>query len=149
MFKLLEFLLGSLLITVFTVASVFFFALHHILKGGEIADCVWRGSVQAWFDMDGDGLSDPGEPPLKAVKIHVDDPGNQLQDVSWPASTNRDGDAQLFASIPGCEETVFAIYVDVPEGYRLTTAGRIEIHPALWGSRGDEHVYTFGFKAER
>lgn len=149
MFRLLEFLLGSLLITVFTVASMFFFALHHILKGGEIAECVWHGSVQTWFDMDGDGRSDPGEPPLKAVQIHVDDVGNQLGNVGWPVSTNRDGDAQLFASIPGCEETVFGIYVDIPDGYRLTTSGRIEIHPDLWGNPGDEHVYAFGFKAER
>lgn len=149
MFKLLEFLLGSFLITVFTVAAMFFFALHHILRGGDIAECVWQGSVRTWLDVDGDGLRGPDEPPLKGVEIHMDDVGNQLLDVSWPAFTNREGEARLFASIPGCEDTVFEIHVDIPDGYRLTTRGRLEIHPRLWDSLGDEHVYTFGFDAER
>ena len=149
MFKLLEFLLGSLLITVFTVAAMFFFALHHILRGGDIAECVWQGSVRTWLDADGDGLSDPDEPPLNAVEVHVDDVGNQLVEVSWPALTNREGQARLFASIPGCKGTRFEIYVDIPEGYRLTTRERIEIHPALGDSLRDEDVYAFGFKVER
>lgn len=148
MFRLFEFLLGSLLITAFTVASMFFFALHYILRVGGIVECTWHGSARAWLDSNGDGVIDPGEAPLSGVEIHVDDIRNQLTDVNWPAATDRDGDAQLFASIPGCEETVFAIYVDIPDAYRLTTAARIQVRPEIWGSPGDERVYSFGFQAD-
>ena len=149
MSRLLEFLLGSLLITVFTVAAIFFFALHHVLKIGGIGNCAWQASARAWIDANGDGQLTPGEPPLSDVQVHVDDIQNQLMDVSWPAITNQEGDVQLIASIPGCADTVLEIRVDIPEGYRLTTTPRIEIQPHLWRNPGTERVFYFGFSADR
>jgi hypothetical protein len=116
---------------------------------GGIADCVWHGSARAWLDFNADGQVNTDEPPLQDVTIHVDDLRNQLVDISWPAVTNDRGDVQLMASLPGCAETVFQIYADIPEGYRLTTRPSIEIRPEIWSSIGAEHVYYFGFTSER
>lgn len=128
---------------------MFFFVLHYILRIGGIADCAWHGSARAWIDSNEDGRVDPGEPPLRDVAIHVDDIQNHLVDINWPAATDDRGDVQLIASIPGCAETMFEIYVDIPEGYRITTRPHIEIQPEIWESTGTEHVYYFGFTSER
>jgi len=148
MSRLLEFLLGSILISVFTVAFMFFFAVHYILGMGGIADCTWQGSVRAWIDSNADGLLDQGEPPLNDVRIHVDNVRNQLVDISWPAITDRNGEVQFNVSIPECSDALFAIYVDIPDGYRITTRPRIEVNPDLWESLSTEPVYYFGFKTD-
>ncbi len=149
MSRLLEFFLGSILITVFTVAAMFFFALQHLLRIGGFGDCAWQASARTWIDVDGDGQLSPGEGPLSDVRVHVDDIDNRLADVSWPGVTGKEGNVQLLVSIPGCEETLFEIYVDIPEGYRMTTRPRIEVHPDLQGSLRAEPVYYFGFAALR
>jgi len=148
MSKLLEFFLGSILITVFTVALLFFSAVHYILRAGDVTDCTWYASARAWIDVNGDGRVNPGESPLRDVKIHVADLQNQLATVSWPAITDQDGDVQLSMSIPGCAETIFEIYVDIPEGYRITTRPRLAVQPNLWESSSKERVYYFGFAPE-
>jgi hypothetical protein len=149
MSRLLEFLLGSFLISVFTVAFMFFSTLHYILRVGGITDCAWQGSARAWIDSNGDGQVGPGEPPLSDVKIHVDDVQNQLVDAGLPAVTGKDGQVQLNARVPGCADTLFAIYVNIPDGYRITTSPRIEVRPDIWESLGTERVYYFGFAVER
>ena len=147
MSRLLEFILGSILITVFTVAFMFFSAVHYILRAGHAADCIWYASARTWIDANADGLVDPGESPLSDVKIHVEDLQNQIPTVSWPAITDQEGDVQLRVSIPGCADTVFEIYVDIPEGYRITTRPRLAIQPEIWEST--EKVYYFGFAPDR
>jgi hypothetical protein len=92
---------------------------------------------------------DPDERPLADVRVHVDDIDNQLVDVSWPGTTGKEGEVQILVSIPGCAETLFEIYVDIPEGYRITTDPRIEVHPDARGHLGAERVYYFGFEALR
>jgi hypothetical protein len=149
MSRLLGFLLGSLLITVFTVAAMFFFVLHYILRAGGFSNCAWESSARAWIDSNGDGLVNTGEAPLSDVEIHVDDLHNQLVNINWPAVTDQDGDVQLVAAIPRCTDTVFEIYVDIPEGYRITTKPRIEVEPELRGSFEIERVYYFGFAPDR
>jgi hypothetical protein len=149
MSRLLEFFLGSILITVFTIAFMFFSALHYILRGGSVADCLWQASVMTWVDTNGDGRVNDGEPPLGQVDIHVDDVQTQLMSLSWPARTDKDGDTQLNISIPGCVDTIFEIYVETPGGYRLTTKPRIEINPELWRSAARDRVYYFGFILDR
>lgn len=149
MSRLLEFLLGSLLITVFTVAFLFFSAVHYILRVVGVADCTWYASAQTWIDSNADGLVNPGESPLRDVKIHVDDLQNQIKNVSGPAITDQDGDVQMSISIPGCADTVFEIYVDIPTGYRITTSPRLSIQPELWGNSGTGRIYYFGFAPDR
>jgi hypothetical protein len=149
MSRVLEFLLGSILITVFTVAFLFFSAVHYILRTGNVADCAWYGSARAWIDSNADGRIDPDEPPLSNVKVHVEGVQNQFFDLSWPAITDQEGDVQWSVSIPGCSESVFEIFVDIPEGYRATTRPRIEVQQDLWQSLSTERVYYFGFVPKR
>ena len=149
MSRVLEFLLGSILITVFTVAFLFFSAVHYILRTGNVADCAWYGSARAWIDSNADGRIDPDEPPLSNVKVHVEGVQNQFFDLSWPAITDQEGDVQWSVSIPGCSESVFEIFVDIPEGYRATTRPRIEVQPDPSQSLNTEPVYYFGFAPER
>jgi hypothetical protein len=149
MSKLLEFLLGSILITVFTAAFLFFFAIHYLLGADGIVDCTWHASARAWLDLNGDGWVNGGEPPLSDVEIHVDNVGNQLLNVSWPEITDKNGDVLFNVSIPGCSDTLFEIYVNIPEGYRITTQPRITVRPELWRSLDAQHVYYFGFVSDR
>ena len=149
MSRLLEFILGSILITVFTVAFIFFSAIHYILGTGYVADCTWYASARTWVDANADGLVNPGESPLADVKIHVDELQNQLATVSWPAVTDQDGNVQLNVSIPGCADTVFELSVDIPEGYRITTRPRLAVQPELWEIAGTGPVYYFGFAPDR
>jgi hypothetical protein len=149
MSRVLEFLLGSILITVFTVAFLFFSAVHYILRLGGITDCTWYASARTWIDSNGDGHVNSGEAPLRDVKVHVADLQNQLFNLSWPAITDPNGHVQLSASIPECAETLVEIYVDVPEGYRITTRPRLAVQPDIWESSGAESVYYFGFAPER
>lgn len=149
MSKLLEFILGSIVIAVFSVAFLFFFALHYLLGVNRIADCAWYGSVRAWIDSNGDGLINHGEPPLDDVKIHVNNVEDGLINVGWPAITDKDGDVQFNVPIPGCSDTVFEIYVEIPEGYRITTRPRIEVIPDVREAPGIEPIYYFGFVSDR
>lgn len=148
MSKLLEFLLGSVLITVFTLAFIFFSALHYILRAGEIVDCAWQGSVKAWIDSNADGRLNQNEPPLDGVQIYVDEVQKQIVDIRWPVITDKDGDVQFSVSIPGCSDTLYEIYVDIPQGYRMTTNPRIEVHPDMDAGVGTERIYYFGFAPE-
>ena len=149
MSRLLEFLLGSILITVFTVAFMFFSAVHYILRVGGIGDCTWYGSAKAWIDSNGDGLFNSSELPLDGVEIHVDAGETGLVDLSWPVITNTRGDAQVGVSLPGCTSTGFELSVDIPEGYRITTRPRVQVQPDLWGSLSTQPVYYFGFVPDR
>ena len=145
MSKLIEFLLGSILITISTVALIFFSMLHYILRVGGVADCAWHSSAKAWIDSNRDGLVNPGESPLRNVAIHIDDVENNLSDIGWPAITDKNGNVRLNVSIPDCSNTVFEIYADLPEGFRVTTRPRIEVNRDFWGSLGSDNIYYFGF----
>ena len=149
MSKVIEFLLGSILITVSSVALIFFSTLHYILRVGGVADCAWHGSAKAWIDSNRDGLVNHGESPFPNVAIHIDDVQNNLIDVGWPAITDQFGDVQLNVSIPDCSNSVFEIYADVPEGFRLTTRPRIEVTRDFWGNLDTENIYYFGFISDK
>ena len=144
MSRLLEFILGSILMTVFTVAFLFFSAVHYILRAGNVADCTWHAAARAWIDANADGHINPGEPPLSDVRIHVDHVQNHFMDIPWPAMTGKNGEVQFNLSIPGCSSSLFEIYVDIPEGYRITTRPRIEVNPDM----NTKPVYYFGFQSD-
>jgi hypothetical protein len=149
MSKLIEFLLGSILITISTIALIFFSMLHYILRADSVADCAWHSSAKAWIDSNADGLVNKGELPLRDVAIHIDDVENHLIDVGWPAITDQYGEVRLNASIPDCSNSVFEVYVDLPEGFRMTTRPRIEVNRDFWGSLGTENTYYFGFISDK
>ncbi|RPJ23680.1 MAG: hypothetical protein EHM33_20230 [Chloroflexi bacterium] len=144
--------MGSILVTAFTVAFIFFFALHYILKVDSISDCAWHGSARAWIDSNRDGRIDQDEPPLDHVEIHVQDVRNQFVvagDAGWSAITDKDGDVQFNIPIPDCTDTVFEIYADIPNGYQVTTKPHIEVNSGIWESLDTDRVYYFGFVLER
>ena len=150
MSKILEFLLGSILITIFTIALMLFSALHYVFKAGGIIDCEWHGSARTWIDLNDDGSVNDGEPPLGKVEIYIDDVKNQRENIGWPAITNKDGEVQLNVSMPGCPDVDLEMYVaDTPEGYRLTTEPRIEADRRFWKSLDTNHIYYFGFIPEK
>jgi hypothetical protein len=148
MSKLLEFLLGSILIAVFTVAFIFFSALHYLLRVGGVEDCAWQGSAKAWIDSNRDGFLNIGEPPLSDVEIYIKDVQNQNFDLSWPVITDQEGHVQFDISLPRCSNTVFEISVEIPEGYRTTTETRIEVNADISSNPGTERVYYFGFVSD-
>jgi hypothetical protein len=145
MSRLLEFFLGSILITIFTVAFLFFFALQYIFKIDRIADCTWQGSARAWIDSNGDGRVGANEPPLGGVEMYVEQDQFQLIDLRLPVITDRNGDVQFNVSLPACSKTLFEIYVNVPQGYRITTRPRIEVSPETEANSRTEPIYYFGF----
>ena len=148
MSKLIEFLLGSLLIAISTLAFLFFSTLHYILKIGNI-DCLWHGSAKAWIDSNQDGRVSPGEEPLENVMIHVGDGETQLSDLGWPRLTDEDGEVQLNISIPNCSGSMLEIYAETPEGFLVTTQPRLEIDHDLWGNLRTDLTYYFGFASEK
>src|SRR6266540_508691 len=149
MSKLIEFLFGSILITVSTIALIFFSMLNYILRAGGVTDCAWHSSAKAWIDSNRDGLVNQGESPLSNVAIHIDDVENHLIDVGWPAITDQYGKVQLHVSTPDCSNSVFEVYADLPEGFRMTTRPRIEVNRDFWGSLGSENIYYFGFISDK
>ena len=149
MSKLLEFLLGSILIAVFTVAFLFFSALQYIFKIDSVADCTWQGSAKAWIDSNGDGRVNANEPPLDGVKIYVEQVAPQLVEINLPVITDHNGDVWFNVSIPGCSDMLFEIYANIPQGYRITTRPRIEVNSNVGESLRTERVYYFGFIPDR
>ena len=149
MSRLLEFVLGSILITIFTVAFLFFFALQYIFKIDSIADCTWQGYARAWIDSNGDGRVGANELPLGGVEMYVEQDQFQLIDLRLPVITDRNGDVQFNVSLPGCSKTLFEIYVNIPQGYRITTRPRIEVSPDVEANSRTEPVYYFGFMPDR
>jgi hypothetical protein len=149
MSKLIEFLFGSLLIAISTIALIFFSMLHYILKAGGVADCAWHGSAKVWIDANRDGLVNNDESPLGNVVIHINDIENNLMEVGWPAITDKQGQAQLNVSIPNCANSVFEIYADIPQGFHVTTRSRIEVDRDFWGSLGTDNIYYFGLISDK
>jgi hypothetical protein len=149
MSKLIEFLFGSLLIAISTIALIFFSMLHYILKAGGVADCAWHGSAKVWIDANRDGLVNNDESPLGNVVIHINDIENNLMEIGWPAITDKQGQAQLNVSIPNCANSVFEIYADIPQGFHVTTRSRIEVDRDFWGSLGTDNIYYFGLISDK
>ena len=148
MSKVIEFFLGLILITIFTIALMVFSALHYVLKG-SVVDCSQHGFARTWLDVNGDGLVNNGEPPLSDVEISVDDVQNQLVDIGWPASTDKNGEVRFNVPMPDCSDTIFEIYADTPQGYRITTIPRIEVNRNFWGSMIPQSIYYFGFVSKK
>lgn len=148
MSKLLELFLSSILIALLSVALVIFSMLHYIVKVGGIVECAWHGSARAWLDSNADGLVNHGEQPLRDVEILIDDVQNNLVNVGWPAITDQDGEARLNVVMLGCSDILLEVYVNIPEGYRLTTESRIQVSRDFWGMLNPNRVYYFGFISE-
>lgn len=148
MSRLLESFLGSILVTVFTVAFLFFSAVRYILRPESLAECTWQASARAWVDWNADGRVDPHEPVLDDVPVYAGDMHNQLLGTLRTETTGQNGDVQLHVPLADCQDTVVEIFVDIPEGYRATTRPRLEVQTDLWDNLRTERLFYFGFVPE-
>lgn len=109
--------------------------------GGFAPDCMWSATVQAWVDINGNGLRDPSDAPLPGVTFHVNDTLNGYSDVSDANSpTDWKGETQLSVWLPGCPNARFEIYPDAPAGYNALSSSR----PIVAVTSTDK-VFDFGF----
>ncbi len=117
--------------------------------------------VQAWNDLDADGIRNQGEPALSGAIVEIVPSGYvyRPQDVSaardWLAQlenvgilgpevqlTNEHGGAAVSTFRPGCACACwggYAVAAWPPDGYELTT-------PSMVGLTSNEDVVTFGFR---
>lgn len=114
-----------------------------------VADCVWTGYTIAWIDSNKNGILDQNEEPLQGVSVHVDDIKNKYIDVADTIQTDDDGEAFATVWLPGCPDAEFEIYVDIPQGYKLTTQPRIKVYTDFFGNSDTQTVYYFGFVANQ
>ncbi|RRR71813.1 MAG: hypothetical protein EI684_10980 [Candidatus Viridilinea halotolerans] len=81
------------------------------------------GSV-VWFDLNGNGRRDPGEPPAVGVHVHlIHGDGTPVRDAAGqPITVRTDEQGQYIFEhlIPGDYRVVFT---DIPNGYTFTTPG--------------------------
>ncbi|MDQ3930652.1 MAG: hypothetical protein M3328_16095 [Chloroflexota bacterium] len=105
------------------------------------ADCIWAADARAFVDENANQSWDTTEIPLAGVNFYVDDTLNNFDKVSDGVS-DKTGYAMLSVWLPGCPDVEFEVYTEVPEGYTLTTPGRIK---AL--DLASEEPFTFGFRA--
>jgi hypothetical protein len=91
------------------------------------SDCGWDGIGFVWIDQNGDGEYQEGEQPIPDVPVLIDDTLNGLTDVGKKATTSSKGEANLSVWLPGCPDVDFEIYIQVPDGYTLTTPPRVKV----------------------
>lgn len=92
-----------------------------------ISDCLWSGIGFVWIDQNGDGEYQEGEQPIPDVPVLIDDTLNDYTDVGGKAKTSLGGVADLSVWLPGCPDVEFEIYIQVPDGYVLTTPARVRV----------------------
>jgi large repetitive protein len=93
-----------------------------------------------WLDLNGDGIRDPGEPPLAGVYVYLDLDGDERPDIGEPASlTKADGSYNLTPPGPG----TYTIREVVAPGYVQTfpAAGK---HTVVYDGRNPLRGYDFG-----
>ncbi|MRR31043.1 hypothetical protein EG834_12140, partial [bacterium] len=93
----------------------------------ENVDCIWEGKGFSWMDKNRDGKYQEDEQPVPEIPFLIDDPFNNLVDVGESSVSNSKGKTDLLVWLPGCPEVGFEIYIQVPEGYELTTEPRISV----------------------
>jgi hypothetical protein len=86
-------------------------------------DCGLSPTVSTWVDLDSDSSHDlPDEPPLAGVTFVV-----ELQGWStWKRTTDVNGSGQFYIFPLPCGFSSYAIYAEIPPGYRATTPVRAE-----------------------
>jgi hypothetical protein len=101
------------------------------------ADCGAVIPAQTFVDQNGNRRRDRWESPLPGVSIYLDTMTTVRRTVDRQV-TDGEGSATLHAFIPGCLDTALELYVDVPQGYDLTTPQRIDPR--------EGEPYIFGFR---
>ena len=109
-----------------------------------LADCFLSFQVEAWQDVDKNGLWDESEPPLEGVEFRLR--GAFAQIWGDPFLSGADGKLSIRTWAPGtCIEQDYGITAVPPDSYEPTTAASITFALAP----GDFHYEAqFGFRAE-
>ena len=89
-----------------------------------------------WDDKNGNGLADPGEPPLASVLVTAENKGTGSKTTT---TSGADGKYLIAGLTPG----LYAITATPPGAYVLTTPASHEI------TLGADLVYTFNFGAQQ
>jgi len=103
--------------------------------------CSWEFTGQAWIDENADGIWDENEPPLEGVQFHLNYASEPDHDVNMEeAYTDSHGDVSLGLWTYSCAPAKFAVYPDIPSGYRLTTKASV-----TRTTRQQDTKISFGF----
>jgi hypothetical protein len=80
------------------------------------------GSVagQVWDDLDGDGMRDPGEPPLAGAEVRA-------QNLDTAATSSSLSDASGNYRIPGLAPAVYRVTAIPPAGYVVTSQSSYDV----------------------
>ncbi len=95
----------------------------YLIDQAPFWECAWSGIGRAWIDANQNGIWDEGEDPLPGVVFHVDDVRNGDEKVIT-AHGGENGAVKLVIELKQCPRVAYAVYVEVPQGYRLTTPKR-------------------------
>jgi streptogramin lyase len=105
----------------------------------EIADCVWRGTAQAWLDENRNGVWDGEEHPFPGVIFTVENKRGFVGEDYQIG--NGQGEGEMSSFLPGCPPAELVLHAQAPANYEHTTPNDIPV--------GDEaeqpQVYSFGF----
>lgn len=98
---------------------------------GIMSDCFISFKIAAWHDLNGDGLWDISEPPLKDVQFHL----QGLFAEKWgpdPDLNKGDGWYSILVWSPGdCIEQEYTITATPPESYQATTPSAVTFSESL------------------
>ncbi len=79
---------------------------------GEVEDYLWHLAGlgdYVWYDVDGDGVQDAGEPPIPGVRVFIDQNADGVWQATEPAATT---DASGLYGIGGLVPGSYAVRVD-------------------------------------
>jgi hypothetical protein len=109
------------------------------LFGGE---CFWRAAAEVWEDTDGDGVRDPGEPPLP--NINVIRRYTDRDEAISEEPTGSDGTVEVSAISSSCDWEKYLVTVELPPGYTFSTAEQVAFTDVDPGE-----VIRFGLKPDQ
>ena len=113
--------------------------VFYLIDKAPFWKCAWSGIGRAWIDANQNGIWDEGEAPLPGVVFYVDDVRNGDEKV-MTAQGGENGAVKLVIELTQCPSVEYAVYVEVPEGYRLTTPERL-----LDEQKTNDAEFLFGF----
>ncbi|MEM9594388.1 MAG: SdrD B-like domain-containing protein, partial [Acidobacteriota bacterium] len=114
------------------------FAVNPVADGpGIIGDFVW-------FDIDGDGVQDPGEPGIPGAQVNLHAANNCDGPVLETTTTDANG-LYVFSSLPAGDYCVEVYEATLPDGYFSTTGNNPTVLTLPSGATDD--TVDFGYEA--
>lgn len=111
------------------------------LQPPPAGECFWSATAEVWEDTNGDGVRDPGEPPLPNVQVLVMQTGQEAPKGEW--RTGPDGTAVVGAISTSCDWSKYQLMVAPPAGYTFSTTSEVALSDVNQGS-----TLPFGIKPQ-